>query len=108
MNIGHVQDWIDFDAGRFHVDQQQTDSGVSRFVRIRPDQHEHHVGTMAHGRPDLGTVDHELIAVEHCTGLNRRQIGTRVGLRVALAPLDFSTSDRTQMLRPLLVVAERH
>ena len=54
--------------------------GVGAHVQLAP------VGAMPERRPDLLAVDHEVVAVAHGAGAQRRQVGARLRLRHALAP----------------------
>ena len=75
-----------FDAGQRHVDDQAGDAlvlggvGVGAHVQLTP------VGAVPERRPDLLAVDHEVVAVAHGAGAQRREIGAGFRLRHALTP----------------------
>src|SRR5690606_19637423 len=57
------------------------------------------------GGPDLLAVDDVLVTLSDCAGLQRRQVGARARLGVALTPEDVTGKDRRQVLAFLLLGA---
>ena len=95
------------DAGRFHIDQQERDAGLSLGRRIGPNQAEDPVGMLGQCRPGLVSVDNVVIAVPHGFGADRREVGAGSGLRITLAPPILTGEDSRQKFLFLRVVAER-
>ena len=89
----------------FHVEQQKADAFVLGRVRVRAHQAENPIRLVCVRGPDLRAVDEELIALVFRAGLQRRQVGTRTGLGIALAPSNLASSNLRQMLALLLLGA---
>ena len=66
-------------------------------------QEEAVVGVVALRGPDLLAIDHPFVTVELGGGLDRRQVGTGVGLRETLAPAGAALQDARQKLLLLLL-----
>ena len=82
----HLHQRAHGDAGRLHVDQEVRDAAVLRRLGIGAHEAEHPVGVLRARRPDLLPVDDELVAVELGARPERRQVGARARLGVALTP----------------------
>ena len=83
----------DGDAGRLHVEQQVADAAVLRRVRVRAGEHEHPVGEVGAGGPDLLAVDDVVVAVADGAGLEAGEVAAGAGLAEALAPRDLAAED---------------
>ena len=66
------------------------------------------LGVMSERGPDLLTVEHPLVAVEHRARLDVGQVGAGVGLAEALAPQLLAPQDRRKEALLLLGRAEGH
>ena len=73
-------------------------------------QAEHLVGVVGMGGPDLGAVEHIVLAVRFGPELQRSQVRAGTGLRVALAPVVLPGQDARKQLRLLRLgaVADQH
>ena len=98
----------DLQTRRGHVDQEHRDPPVPLRIGIGAHQQIAVLSDIAVGRPDLGAVDHVLVAVTFGPGPERGQIGTRVRLRESLAPDDVSGGDRGKIALLLLGRAVGH
>src|SRR5581483_9509227 len=98
-----LHDGTDLDAVLLHRHEQVADAGVLRRVRVRARQEEDVVGVLRLRRPDLLPVDDPLVTVELGARLERREIGTGVGLAEPLAPRDLAREDLGQELLLLLL-----
>ena len=65
------------------------------------------VGVLRVAGPDLLAVDHVRVAVEHGARRERREVGARAGLAVALAPDLLGREDRFEVAPLLLLGAVR-
>ena len=72
--------------GRLHVDEEVGDAAVLRRIRVGAGEHEHPVGGMRAGGPDLLAVDDEVVAIADGASLEAGEVGAGAGLAVALAP----------------------
>src|SRR5579864_122946 len=97
-------------AGRIHVDKQERNAFLRTAVAVRAHETEDPVGPLCKRRPDLLAVDDiERIAVPRdalgaC--LQRSQIGTGAGLRIALTPPVLHRHDARQKIVTLRRCAE--
>ena len=66
------------------------------------------VGQVGAAREDLGPVDDVLVAVAHGPGLQRGQVGARLGLGVADGEVDLAGQDAGEEERLLLLGAVAH
>ena len=96
----------DRDARRFHVHEQVGDSRLLLGVRVGAHQQEAPVGVMGGGGPELLPVDDVVIALEARLRAQRGEIGTRAGLRKALAEPIVETRDTRQKMAFLRFRAE--
>jgi hypothetical protein len=94
----------DADAGRAHVDEEETDALVLRRLEIGAHEAEHPVGEVRVRRPDLASIDHVRVAVEHRARPKAGEVRPGIRLAVALAPADLATRDPRQVLALLLLV----
>ena len=78
-----------------------------RRIGIGADEREDHVGVVCTRRPDLLTVDDEMIAVQHRTRAQPGKVGTRAGLTHAQRCGDLGAQNRHRPPLLLLVGAER-
>ena len=85
---GHLPQRPDFDAGRFHVHQDVSESFVFRGIRIGAGEERAPIGCPAVTGPNFLAVDDVVIAVELRFGADVGEIGAGVGLGESLAP-DF-------------------
>src|ERR1019366_3393845 len=95
---GDQNDRLSRYPGAFHVEQQKADAFVLGRVRVRAHQAENPIRLVCVRGPDLRAVDKELIALILRAGLQRRQVGTRTGLGIALAPSNLASSNLGQIL----------
>ena len=99
------------DARGLHIDDEDADAFVLR--RVGVGAHEAHapVGVVRARRPHLLAVDDEVVAVEHGSGLQARQVAARARLAHAQAPRDLGPQRRQQpallLLRCAVVVQRR-
>src|SRR6266540_1769838 len=91
------------DAVLLHRDEQVRDPLVGGRLGIGAHDCEAPVGPVGERRPDLLPVDHPLVTVEHGAGLDVREVGTGVRLRVALAPQLLGGLDLGQEALLLLI-----
>ena len=61
--------------------------------RVCPGEQEHVVGVLGPRGPHLLAVDDPLVAVDDGRGLERREIGTRIGFAEPLTPRDLTLQD---------------
>ena len=102
---GHVHQRPHRDPRRLHIEHEVADPLVLGGVRVRACEHEHPVGGLGAGRPDLLSVDHVVVAVALRPRLERSEV--RAGARLAepLAPLRLTREDAAQVLLLLLLSA---
>ena len=83
-------DRIHLNAFTLHVDQDERNAFLLLAGVIGAHQAENPVGVLGIRRPDLGTVDNEIIAIALCFRFETRQVraGTRLG--VTLTPPVFA------------------
>ncbi len=96
VELGGAVDLLDrshLDTRLLHRHEQVRDAGVLGGVGIRPGQQEDVVGLVGLGRPHLLPVDHPLVPVELCSGLEPGQVRTGVRLAETLAPGDLPLED---------------
>src|SRR5208337_5672068 len=84
--------------GAFHVEQYKADALVLGRAGVRAHQAENPIRLVRVRGPDLRAVDEELIALVLRAGLQRRQVGTRTGLGIALAPSNLASNNLRQLL----------
>ena len=96
----------DPDPRGVHRDDEQRDSLVLGSVRIGAGGQPDVVGISGEARPDLRAVDHVLVPVPHCTGLECTQVGAGIGLGVADAEVDLAAEDLGEEEVLLLRAAE--
>ena len=91
----HVNDRIDRDARRFHVDQKLCQPVAAVFIGRRrgAEQAEHIVGDMGVAGPDLGAVDLPAAVDLGRSGLGGEQIGAGAGLAHADDEAQFAAAD---------------
>src|SRR5439155_8380146 len=87
------------------VHQAVGDTAVLRRVRVRAREHEHPIGVLRVGGPNLLAIDHPVVAVADGARLERSQVGAGAGLAEALTPGHFAAQDLRQVLRLLLIRA---
>ena len=103
----HQDDGPHGDARGLHVDQEEGDAVLALLLRgIRAHEAEDPVRVMRERGPDLLPRHHVVVALAHRLGLERRQIGARAGLGVALAPEVVAAVDARQEALLLGVGAE--
>jgi hypothetical protein len=105
---GDLHDRPDLDAGLLHRHEEVRQAFVLRRVTIGTAQHEDPLRPVRERRPHLLSVEHPFVAVALGAGLHVREIGTGVGLGVALAPNLGAAQDARKELMLLRVVAEVH
>ena len=106
--VGHVDQRPDGDARRVHRRHEVADALVLRRVRVGARHEEAPVRLVRVGRPDLGAVEHVVVAVLDRSHLQRGEVGAGVGLGVALAPDDVAGEDVRDQLFLLLLGAVDH
>ena len=94
-------------AGGIGRNQQRADPLVFRCVGIGADEREDDVGVVRTRRPDLLTVDDEVIAVQHRPRGQSRKVGTRARFTHAQRCGDLGAQDGHRPPLLLLVGAER-
>ena len=102
VHIAHVDQRADGHAGALHVHQEVGDAAVLGGVRVCAGEHEHPVGGVRAGGPDLLAVEDEVVAVTDGASLEGREVGAGARLTVALAPLHLPREDARKVLLPLL------
>jgi hypothetical protein len=106
--LGRTVDLLDrtnLDTRLIHGAQQVRDALVLGRIGIGAAQQEHVIGDETLCRPDLLSVDHPLVTVEHRLGAECREIGTGIGFAESLAPGDGAREDLGQELLLLLLGA---
>ncbi len=88
--------------GRVHRHDDLADALVRRAVGVGAADEVAVVGELAEARPDLLAVDHEVVAVAHRAGGERRQVGAGVGLGHADAPRRLARQDAREELGLLI------
>ena len=92
---GHLDNRADFDARLIHRAKDIRNPCLLRLgVRIRSTNHEAPIRPRRTRGPDLLSVEHPFVAIEHCTSLHIGQIASRPGLGIALTPNIFSRKNR--------------
>src|SRR5262245_41281606 len=91
-----------------HVDQEEADALLLLHRRIGAHQTEHHVGVVSVGRPRLLPVDDVAVALADRPRSERREVGARAGLRIALTPPILFVANARQVVRLLPRAAELH
>jgi hypothetical protein len=108
MPTGHVDQRLDGDPRALHLDEEVGNAFVLRHRRIRAGQHKDPLRVLRAAGPDLLAVDHEIVAVFDCRGLQGSQVGTGVGLAIPLAPDHLAAGDARQMHLLLFFSAIQH
>ena len=93
------------DARRLHVDQERRDALVLRDVGIGAHEAQAPVGVVGARRPDLLAVDDEIVAVEHGSGRQAREVAARARFAHAEAPRDLGPQRGNEESFALLVGA---
>ena len=88
-------------------DHQRADALVLGGVRVGAHERQQHVGVVRAGGPHLLPVDHEVVAVAHGPGAQRRQVGARARFAHPERRGHLGPQDRHGPLLLLLVGAER-
>src|SRR5690606_18837449 len=83
---GHVDDGLDGDPRRAHVDDELGEPLVGPGVRVGPGDEVAPVGRRGAGGPDLLAVDDPVVAVAHGPGADAGDVGAGVRLAHADAP----------------------
>ena len=100
---GHVWDGTHRDAGLVHVNKEEADPFLFLDLRIGPREHEDVGRIVRHRRPDLLTVNDELIPLDHGPCLEACEVRSGPRLRITLAPDMVARQDRGQVAPPLLL-----
>src|SRR4029453_6925041 len=109
MVTGQSDDRLHRQAGRvYRIDQHEGNAVLWLAFGRGAHEAEHVVGDVRAGRPDLGAVDHVVVALAHGARLEAGEVGARAGLGVALAEHDVARHDPGQVLGLLLGRAELH
>ena len=90
---GHLAQGANFDAGRFHVHEQDGEAFVFGGGGVGANDEFAPVADPAIAGPDFLAVHDVVVAVEPGFGLQAGEIGTGVGLGEALAPDFFSAQN---------------
>ena len=77
-------------------------------IRISADQQYLPVRTVRKAGPHFLAVNDKIITINHCAGLESRQVGAGTGLRISLTPNLFGSEHLRQKAVFLLFGAERH
>ena len=96
------------DGVLLHVHQEVGQPLVLRRLRVRARDEHAPLRVLRAARPDLLPGDPPAVAVGHRAGLERREVGARVGLGEALAPDLLAGEDRAEEAVLLLVGAPDH
>ena len=102
---GHVAQRTHGHAGCVRIDQQVGDAGAARVRTTGAHQAEEDVGDVGARAPHLLPADDVVVTVANRSRTERREVGTGVGLRVALGPDHVGPEHRTQPARLLLLSA---
>src|SRR5580704_10088478 len=89
----HDLDRTQSNAGRFHIADHPTDAFMLWRGWVGTNQQFLPVRKVAMTRPDLRTVDDQLVAFEMSAGLQATQIGSGIGFRKSLTPNDVTPED---------------
>src|SRR5208282_3898430 len=89
----HLPQWTDVDARRLHIDQQNRQSFVLRYVRVRANNKLAPISHPAVAGPHLLTVDDVVVSVQAGFGLQTRKIGAGVRFGETLTPDLFSAEN---------------
>ena len=103
--VDHVGEGAGGETGRLHVNEEVGDALVLGSVRVRAREEDHPVALVRAGGPDLGAVDHVVVAVADGAGLETGEVRAGAGLAEALAPLLLAAEDARQVALLLLVGA---
>ena len=96
------------DAGLAHVHEEARDALVLGHLGVGAGEEEPPVGDGAARRPDLLTVDDEVVARVDGAGLERGEVGAGIGLGIELAPQLLRREDLPEVARLLRVGAVDH
>jgi hypothetical protein len=94
----HLQDRVDADARRLHVDQELREA-VAAVVggrRRSAEEPQHVVGLVGVAGPDLGAVDDKAVARGNRTSFSREEVRARAGLAHADAEAQLAVADARQ------------
>ena len=100
---GHGRDRPDLDAREIHRADQVRDALVLGHIGIGAGDQNAEAGELGATRPDLLTVDHPFVPVEHGARAEAGQIRARPGLAEELAP-DLLARQHRQEVAPLLLL----
>ncbi|MDT4844308.1 hypothetical protein FQZ97_782600 [compost metagenome] len=96
------------DAQRLQVHQQKADAGLLLHRLVGPHQHEHVGAIRAPGGPGLLPVDDKMVSIRYRLGAHSGQIGSGIGLRIALRPDMFAGQHLGQKALPLFLCSKPH
>ena len=102
---GDLDQRLGFDALLLHVHQEVGEALVLGGVGVGAGDEHAPLRELGQGRPDLLPGDDPFVAVLDGAGLQRGEVGARLGLREALAPDLVGVEDRLQVALLLLVGA---
>jgi len=97
-----------FNPVRSHVDRDERDARVPRRLGVGSHEREDPVGERTVGRPDLLTVDDEILALANRASLETREVAPGVGFGEALGPHVFGREDAPDPTLLLFFGAVRH
>src|SRR4029079_13122783 len=110
VGLGQLREGAALDAARRRVDDQRADPLVLRNTRVGTHETQAPIGVLRSRRPNLLTVDDELVADQLGPRLETREVAPGPGLAHAQAPRDLRTQRRAEKARLLLgrpVVVDR-
>src|SRR5204862_6746311 len=84
------------DTGLTHLESEVADTTVFGKIGIGARDQHAEVAELRRRRPDLLTVDHELVAVAFRAALQAREVGARPGLAEELTPRVLPGEDAPQ------------
>ena len=84
--IFQIDDRLHGNARRIHIHQQEGNAFLLLGVLVRAYQQEAPIGIHGECGPNLLAIHHIGIAIQHCFRTQRRQIRSRIGFGIALAP----------------------
>ncbi len=106
MFVVDGDDGIDLDALGLHIHKNEGDALLLLALVAGSHQNENPVGVLGITGPDLGAIDHVVVAIQFRLGFQGSQVGARTRLGVALAPPGCALEDAREEFILLLLGTE--